>query len=154
MAGISRVGHVVLYVSDIDRSIAFYRDKLGMELVRNEPGFGAFMSFGVQHHDIALFQARGPGVGAEGGVGLAHVALLADGGLAEVKALHDRLEAAGVFIEERTDHGMTQSVYFRDPDNNRLEIYCDTMPEGVAKRYLAEREGLGSPLDLNAAPRA
>lgn len=154
MARISRVGHVVLYVSDIARSVVFYRDKLGMELVRLEPEFAAFMSFGANHHDIALFQARGPGVSAEGGVGLAHLALVVDGGLTEVKAVHDRLEAAGVSIEERTDHGMTQSVYFRDPDNNRLEIYCDTMPTGVSKRYLAEREGLGAPLDLDAGPRS
>lgn len=141
MARIQRVGHVVLRVTDVPKAEAFYRDALGMETVRRSEG-AAFMSFGTQHHDIGLFSVRGEQT--RGNVGLGHVALVAEGGMAELEALHQRLVDHGVEIVSLTDHGMTKSVYFNDPDGNRLEIYVDLMTPDEGKRFLAERESSGT----------
>ena len=141
MARIQRVGHVVLRVTDVEKAEAFYRDALGMETVRRRPG-AAFMSFGTQHHDIGLFSVDGEPT--RGNAGLGHLALVIEGGLPELEALHQRLLDNDVEIVSLTDHGMTKSVYFNDPDGNRLEIYTDLMAPEDGKRFLAERVGSGN----------
>ena len=141
MAGIGRVGHVVLRVTDVAAAEAFYRDALGMETVRRSEG-AAFMSFGRQHHDIGLFSVNGEPT--RGNAGLGHVALVVDGGMPELETMHQRLLDNGVEIASLTDHGMTKSVYFNDPDGNRLEIYVDVMAPEDGKRFLAERVGGGN----------
>ena len=148
MSDISRVGHVVLYVSDVDEAIAFYGGKLGMEITRQDVERKmAFMSFGTQHHDIGLFQVRGEA--SKGTLGLAHVAMVIDGGEEVLKAMHDRLAEAGVAVVP-TDHGMTHSVYFNDPDGNRLEIYCDVFAEPAeGLQWMRENGGVSRPLDIN-----
>ena len=141
MARIGRVGHVVLRVTDVDAAEEFYRDALGMETVRRSEG-AAFMSFGTQHHDIGLFRVNGEPT--RGNAGLGHVALVVDGGMDELQAMHQRLLDNGVEIVSLTDHGMTKSVYFNDPDGNRLEIYADLMSPEEGKRFLSERVGQGT----------
>ena len=149
MARVNKVGHIVLNVKDVDVCIKFYTEALGMELMaHNTERHMAFLSFGSQHHDIAVFKAP---VGAEQGVlGLNHIAMQIDGGEEELRELYGRLLNAGAKIDHLTDHGMTHSVYFFDPDGNRLEIFCETMPMEDAMKYL--RDGLGSakPLELEA----
>ncbi len=143
MAAINRVGHVVLYVSDVSAAVDFYRDAMGMETVRYDAERGmAFMSFGTQHHDIGLFKVRGEET--KGNLGLGHIAFVIDGGLKELEELHGRLVSHGAEIRSLTDHGMTKSVYFSDPDGNRLEIFCDTMSQEEGKRFLSERPGRGA----------
>jgi catechol 2,3-dioxygenase len=85
MPRINKVAHVVLGVTDVARSKVFYRDVLGMEIISDRPNQGpsAFLSFGSQHHDIALFQA--PLGSKRGELGLVHVALQLDGGVEELK---------------------------------------------------------------------
>ena len=140
MAKISRVAHVVLYVSDVEAAVGFYRDALGMEVVRHDSERGmAFMSFGTQHHDIGLFRVKGEET--RGNLGLGHVAMLIDGGAEELEEMHGRLVSYGAEMGSLTDHGMTKSVYFSDPDGNRLEIYCDTMEPEEGKRFLSQRRG-------------
>lgn len=141
MARIQRVGHIVLRVTDVEKAEAFYRDALGMETVRRSEG-AAFMSFGTQHHDIGLFSVNGEPT--RGNAGLGHVALVAEGGMQELQELHQRLVDHGVEIASLTDHGMTKSVYFNDPDGNRLEIYVDVMTPEEGKRFLSERVGGGN----------
>ena len=141
MARIQRVGHVVLRVTDVDKAEAFYRDALGMETVHRSEG-AAFMSFGTQHHDIGLFSVRGEPTRGNGGLG--HVALAAEGGMAELEEFHQRLVDHGVEIASLSDHGMTKSVYFDDPDGNRLEIYVDTMAPEEGKEFLASGQGAGA----------
>ena len=141
MAGIRRVGHVVLRVTDVDAAEAFYRDALGMETVRRSEG-AAFMSFGAQHHDIGLFSVNAEPT--RGNAGLGHLALVIDGGIPELQEMHQRLLDNGVEIASLTDHGMTKSVYFNDPDGNRLEIYADVMSPEEGKRFLSERVGVGN----------
>lgn len=142
MAAIKRVGHVVLHVSDVSAAVDFYRDAMGMEVVRHDVERGmAFMSFGTQHHDIGLFKVRGEET--KGNLGLGHIAFVIDGGVKELEELHARLVSHGAEIRSLTDHGMTKSVYFSDPDGNRLEIFCDTMTQEEGKRFLSDRPGYG-----------
>ena len=144
MPRITKIAHVVLAVTDVNRSKAFYRDVIGMELVSDRPNQGpsAFLSFGTQHHDVALFQAP---VGAErGSLGLVHIALQVDGGKSALKEMVERLQGSGVELTSPVTHGITNSVYFSDPDGNTLEIYSEafgTSGEGV--EYMRGQTGYG-----------
>ena len=150
--GIERVGHIVLRVADVDRSVAFYRDILGMEVMSYRPGQGAFMSFGTLHHDIGLFSSNEQ---TRGELGLAHLALRIAGDDADLRTAYDKLKAAGVQIRNVTDHGMTHSVYFFDPDGNTLEIYTDVYDEEEGREVMRSKVNMRQPLDLEAvAPRA
>ena len=128
MARINKVGHVVLEVRDVEVSAKFFSEALGMELVRFEREWVrpmAFLSFGTQHHDIAMVKARDDA--ERGDLGLNHVAFQIDGGEAELEALRQKLVDYGVGIERFDDHGWTKGVYFFDPDGNRLEIFCEML---------------------------
>ncbi len=144
MPHINKVAHVVLAVSDVERSKAFYRDVLGMELISDRPDQGpsAFLSFGSQHHDIALFEA--PAGAQRGALGLVHIALQVDGGPEDLKEMVAKVKAAGVDLTSPVTHGITNSVYFPDPDGNTLEIYSEafaTSEEGLA--YMRAQTGYG-----------
>lgn len=147
MARINKVGHVVLNVRDLEASMAFYTTALGMELVtHNRQRQMAFLSFGTQHHDIALCQAP---AGAERGViGLNHIAMQIEGGLEELKQLYGRLRAAGAQIDRTTEHSTTLSVYFFDPDGNRLEIFAEKLAPEDGIRVLRQGGGMNKPLEL------
>jgi len=120
-----RIGHVVLKVRDIDRSIQFYRDVLGFQVVGQMSNVMTFLTAtGENHHDMALLrvgdQAPAPLPNA---VGLYHVAIQ----LADMDALR---QAHGVLTERgllkgAVDHGVSRSVYTADPDGNEIELYCD-----------------------------
>lgn len=147
MPRIERIGHTVLYVADVDACVAFYRDALGMEVVNYEKERGmAFMSFGTLHHDIGLFKDRGDG--SRGSTGLAHIAFRIEGGDQELAELHERLVENGAKIRSITDHGMTHSVYFFDPEGNTLEIYADVFTEKEGLEYMRARLERGKPLEL------
>lgn len=147
MAKINKVGHVVLNVRDLDASVAFYTTALGMELVtHNTQRQMAFLSFGTQHHDIALCQAP---AGAERGViGINHIAMQIDGGAEELRRLYGRLLTAGAQIDRTTEHSTTLSVYFFDPDGNRLEIFAEKLRPEEGIRVLREGGGMNKPLVL------
>jgi catechol 2,3-dioxygenase len=150
MTKIKRVGHVVLGVRDPKRSIAFYTEALGMELVKflDEMQM-AFFSFGERDHDIAVIKV--PDDQPVGSAGLAHTALEIEGGVEELRSLHDRLRSHGVRVEFTADHVLTKSVYFFDPDGNRLEIFSQEMTPAVGKEYLHSARTAGDvmkPLDL------
>ena len=135
MARINKVGHVVLNVKDVEASVQFYREAMGMEVMRQSEG-AAFMSFGTQHHDIALFKAH---EGAEKGtLGLNHIAFQIQGGETELRQLYGRLLQYGAKVDHTTAHGATHSVYFFDPDGNRLEIFCELMDPEAGLKYMRE----------------
>jgi len=154
MAKINKVGHVVLNVKDVESSVKFYTAALGMEVMRLREGSAAFLSFGTQHHDIALFKAT---EGAEmGTLGLNHIAFQIEGGETELRQLYGRLVQHGAKVDYTTDHGMTHSVYFFDPDGNRLEIFSQEMPSADAKQFLHDARAVADvmqPLDLETATR-
>lgn len=149
MANIRRLQHVVLNCRNVEASMKFYAEILGMEVVSyNRERKMAFLSFGTEHHDIALFQfSTDAGVLEPNHLGLNHLALEIEGGEDELKTLYARLKAHDVRIDRLTDHVMTHSVYFFDPDGNRLEIFCDMMP-GEAKQWLHDHGGVAKPLAL------
>ncbi|HXJ82654.1 MAG TPA: VOC family protein [Candidatus Methylomirabilis sp.] len=155
MAKIKKVGHVVLGVRDPERSIKFYTGALGMELVKflGEMQM-AFFSFGDRDHDIAVIKV--PDDQPVGSPGLAHTALEIEGGVEQLRELHDRLKSHGVTVEFTADHVLTKSVYFFDPDGNRLEIFSQEMPPQAAKDYLHDARDAADvmrPLDLEPASR-
>jgi catechol 2,3-dioxygenase len=149
MAKIRRLQHAVLNCRDVEASMKFYTEMLGMEVVSyNRERKMAFLSFGTEHHDIALFQfpAEAPPLEANH-LGLNHLALEIEGGEDQLQALYARFKAHDVRIDRVTDHVMSRSVYFFDPDGNRLEIFCDMMP-GEAKEWLHANGGVAKPLTL------
>jgi len=134
MARINKVGHVVLNVKDVETSVKFYTEVLGMEVMRLREGNAAFLSFGAQHHDIALFKA--PEDAEKGTLGLNHIAFQIEGGETELRQLYGRIVEHGTPVDFTTDHGMTRSVYFFDPEGNRLEIFCEMMDSEDGRQYM------------------
>jgi catechol-2,3-dioxygenase len=135
--------------------VKFYTEALGMEVVSYDPERKmAFLSFGSEHHNIALFQISPAGGRPQPQqVGLNHLALEIEGGEEELRALHARLTGQGVRIDRLTDHVMTRSVYFFDPDGNRLEIFCDLMPDD-GKQWLHDHGGVAKPWTLESVATA
>lgn len=127
-----RIGHVVLNVRDLAVSERFYTEVLGFQ-VSLKRGNGTFLTCGKIHHDLALFQAPEDAAPA-GDLGLNHIAVQIED-LDELKEVYRRLKSCGARIDHLTDHGMTKSVYFRDPDGNRIEYFfntTETAEEGLA----------------------
>ena len=151
MARINRVGHIVLSVKDFDASLKFYNGVLGMEVVAVRPERRqAFLSFGTQHHDIALFGA--PEEANRGKVGMHHMAMQIEGGVGELNELCRLIIDRGGEIDHLSDHAITKSAYFQDPDGNMLEVYCDTMSAQEGMEYLQGSHGGAKPLSLEGVP--
>lgn len=153
MAQIKQVGHVVLGVRDPQRSISFYTETLGMELVKFlEDMQMAFFSFGERDHDLAVIKV--PDDAPVGSAGLAHTAFEINGGEDVLRELYEGLKAKGVPAEITADHVLTKSFYFLDPDGNRIELFTQMIPALEGKSYLANvsvMDDVMRPLDLEAA---
>lgn len=121
-----RVGHVHLKVADLERAIGFYRDVLGFELMQRMGDQAAFLSAGGYHHHIALntWESLGGLPPPLGTTGLYHHAILYPSRAALADALR-RLIEADIGLEGAADHGVSESLYLRDPDGNGVELYCD-----------------------------
>lgn len=126
---IQGVGHVVLKVRDLERSVLFYRDVLGLREVARFQNRMVFFSAGQNHHDLAVL-AVGPDAPAPDprGAGLYHVALKIGDNLETLREAKAHLEAHGVKIRGVSDHRVSQSIYFEDPDGNGLELFVDADP--------------------------
>jgi catechol 2,3-dioxygenase-like lactoylglutathione lyase family enzyme len=121
---IHRLNHAVLYVRDVERSVAFYGDVLGFTPVMSMPG-AAFLRApaSTNDHDLGLFEigaAAGPPTAGRSTVGLYHLAWEVDT-LAELRRVREALLAAGALVGE-TDHGTTKSLYGTDPDGLEFEV--------------------------------
>lgn len=120
-----RIGHVHLKVADLERSLGFWRDVIGLEVMQRMPG-AVFLSADGYHHHIALntWDSAGGRPPAPGTTGLFHVALLYPD-RASLGAALRRLRAAGVPLEGASDHGVSEALYLSDPDGNGVELYRD-----------------------------
>jgi catechol 2,3-dioxygenase len=141
-----RLGHVVLKVRDASTSRDFYTRTLGLKVAHEDLERGAvFLSFGREHHDLVLFQMATGAAPDATQPGLHHVAWqLAS--FDELKAAYRELKAMGMPVEATVEHNVTRSIYFPDPDGNRVELYCDMVEHGFeAMRTLGPRR---DPLDF------
>jgi catechol 2,3-dioxygenase len=126
----TRIGHVHLKVADIDRALGFYVGVLGFELVQRYGPGAAFVSAGGYHHHIGLntWESKGGSPPAPGTTGLYHVAILYPTRAALADALR-RLMKAGIQLDGASDHGVSEALYLRDPDQNGIELYWDRAKE-------------------------
>src|SRR5215211_8895913 len=122
----TRIGHVHLKVADLERAVRFYQDVLGFELQQRFGRSAAFLSAGGYHHHIGLntWESLGGSPPPPGTTGLYHVAILYPSRAALANALH-RLMTADIPLDGASDHGVSEALYLRDPDQNGLELYCD-----------------------------
>lgn len=149
----ARIGHVHLKVADLERAVAFYSGVLGLAVTQRFGPGAAFLAAGDYHHHIALntWESRNGAPPPPGSTGLYHTAIVYPG-RAELAAAVHRVLAAGIPLEGAADHGVSESIYLRDPDGNGVELYRDK------PRHLWPRDGdsLGMytrPLDLHALLR-
>jgi catechol-2,3-dioxygenase len=125
---VHELGHLVLYVRDLDRSVAFYGDVLGWrEIARPATMPAAAFSSGRTHHELLLIEvgADAQPIPAGRRVGLYHFGLKVGETDAELREMLARVEEAGVEIVGSSDHTVTHSLYVRDPDGNEVELYID-----------------------------
>ncbi|MCG6964944.1 MAG: VOC family protein [Chromatiaceae bacterium] len=122
-----RLGHIVLYVRELHRSLGFYRDALGLAVTtRLFNDRAAMLSGGDTHHELMLIEvgdAPAPPQGRR--LGLYHVAWKVGNDLAALRDAYHQLQAAGVTVHGMADHTISQSLYMYDPDGNEVEVYVD-----------------------------
>ena len=141
----ARIGHVHLKVARLDRAIAFYRDVIGFTLKQTMGDQAAFMAAGDYHHHLGLntWESLDGAPPPPGTTGLYHHAIPYPDRPALARAVA-RVLAAGVPLEGIADHGVSESVYLRDPDGNGIELYRDRpRDEWPSEMYTR-------PLDLRA----
>jgi catechol 2,3-dioxygenase len=126
----TRIGHVHLKVADLERALGFYCGVLGFELMQRYGDQAAFISAGGYHHHIGLntWESKGGQPPAPGTTGLFHTAILYPTRAALADALH-RLRQAGIALDGASDHGVSEALYLRDPDQNGVELYRDRPQE-------------------------
>ncbi|WP_428484100.1 VOC family protein [Rhodopila sp.] len=126
----TRIGHVHLKVSDLERSLAFYVGILGFSVTQRHGDQAAFISAGGYHHHIGLntWESRNGDAPPPGATGLFHLAILYPSRADLAEALH-RLMTAGIPLDGASDHGVSEALYLSDPDRNGVELYWDRPAE-------------------------
>jgi catechol 2,3-dioxygenase len=145
-----RIGHVHLKVADLDRALAFYCGVLGFELTQRFGRDAAFVSAGGYHHHIGLntWESRGGSPPPRGSTGLFHLAILYPTRAELADALR-RLVKAGIPLDGASDHGVSEALYLRDPDQNGVELYWDRPPETWPRAADGSLQMFTRPLDLH-----
>jgi catechol 2,3-dioxygenase len=146
----THIGHVHLKVADLERSLGFYRDILGFELMQYYGNSAAFVSAGGYHHHIGLntWHSKNSGPAPGNKAGLYHLAILYPTRKDLAVALQ-RLADANYSITGASDHGVSEAIYLNDPDGNGVELYWDKPKE----KWPVDAEGnlhmITAPLDLD-----
>ena len=124
-----RIGHVHLKVADLDRALGFYCGILGFAVTQRYGAQAAFISAGGYHHHIGLntWESAGGAPPPVGSTGLYHLAILYPARVSLADALR-RVQAAGIALDGAADHGVSEALYLRDPDDNGVELYWDRPP--------------------------
>ncbi len=148
--GISRLNHAVLYVRDVERSTAFYRDVLGFRVKTAMGDKAVFLQApdSTNDHDLGLFAlgpAAGPSAAGRSTVGMYHLAWEL-GTLDELEQHAEKLSTAGALVGA-SDHGTTKSLYARDPDDLELEVVWIVPAELLDEKAVAASSSI-RPLDL------
>jgi len=146
----TRIGHVHLKVADLERALNFYCGVLGFELMQRFGSQAAFISAGGYHHHIGLntWESKGGKPPAPGTTGLYHTAILYPTRATLADALR-RVLAAGVEIDGAADHGVSEAIYLRDPDQNGVELYHDRPREQWPRTPDGELSMFTRALDLD-----
>jgi catechol 2,3-dioxygenase len=150
----TRIGHVHLKVADLERALGFYRDVLGFEVTQRMGTQAAFLSAGGYHHHIALntWESAGGRPPAPGTTGLFHLAILYPA-RAELGDALRRVMKAGIALDGASDHGVSEALYLRDPDENGVELYWDRPPEQWPRTAEGELAMFTKPLDVDSLLR-
>ena len=145
----TQIGHVHLKVSNLERSIAFYVDVLGFDLMTKIGNSAAFLSAGGYHHHIGLNtweSHNGPQPGPRA-TGLYHFAILVPSRKELARSIK-RLAEHNWPLEGSADHGVSEAIYLRDPDNNGIEIYVDRPKEEWGRDENGELAMVTAQLDM------
>src|SRR4051794_14964426 len=148
---VQRLNHAVLYVRDVERSHAFYRDVLGFRVKMEIPGAAVFLQAegSTNDHDLGLFQIGAGAGSSEAGrrtVGLYHLAWEVDT-LAELARIRDALAQAGALVGA-SDHSTTKALYAHDPDGLEFEVSWLVPAESITPALLEGAANV-TPLDLD-----
>ena len=146
----TRIGHVHLKVSDLERALGFYCGVLGFEPTQRYGAQAAFVSAGGYHHHIGLntWESAGGSPPPAGTTGLFHLAVLYPTRTALADALR-RLLAAKIPLDGASDHGVSEALYLRDPDDNGVELYWDRPEEKWPRTPAGGIAMFTHPLDLD-----
>ncbi len=125
-----RIGHIHLKVADLDRALKFYSDILGLQITQRLGDGAVFLSAGGYHHHIALntWESLGGSPSPRGTTGLYHTAIVYPTRAALAEAFR-RVLVAEIPLEGAADHGVSESIYLRDPEGNGVELYWDRPKE-------------------------
>ena len=128
---VKELGHIVLYVRDLERSRHFYGDVLGWKQVAEMGDMAAIFSSGRTHHELLLLEVGPSAAPVPSGrrLGLYHFGLKVGETDDELREVLDTLRREEVPIVGTADHTVTHSVYITDPDGNEIELYIDVQPE-------------------------
>jgi catechol 2,3-dioxygenase len=145
-----RIGHVHLKVADLKRALAFYSGVLGLEVMQQMGDSAAFLSAGGYHHHLALntWESLGGSPPDAGATGLYHTAILYPTRAALADAFR-RVVSAGIELEGAADHGVSESLYLRDPDANGVELTWDKPKEQWPRSANGRLAMFTRPLDLH-----
>ena len=145
------IGHVHLKVADLDRAIGFYRDVLGFELQQLYGDKAAFLSAGGYHHHIGLntWESKDAPPPPRRSTGLYHVAIRYPDRRTLADAVRRVLDA-GIPLDGASDHGVSEAIYLRDPDDNGIELYFDRPREEWPRSADGEIAMANAPVDLPA----
>jgi catechol 2,3-dioxygenase len=146
-----RIGHVHLKVADLDRALGFYCGVLGFEFAQRYGTQAAFVAAGGYHHHLGLntWESQGGSPPSPRNTGLYHLAILYPARAALADALR-RLMKAGVPLEGASDHGVSEALYLRDPDENGVELYWDRPAQQWPRSTDGGLAMFTSPLDLDS----
>lgn len=146
----TRIGHVHLKVSDLEKSLAFYQGLLGFEITTRYGDQAIFISAGGYHHHIGLntWYSHDAPKAPKHGVGLFHTAILYPT-RKDLAVIFDRLRRGNYPLTGASDHGVSEALYLNDPDGNGVELYWDRPKESWTYNADGSIEMFTKSLDLN-----